>query len=123
MKLQKKTKRLGLTIIAYSQMLIDKAPNDSLGNILKTRLKNIISPGNVEIQVTPKAEIADYTIDDIMTEVKNMVQTFKNDSKKTVPSLGTSKEQFESNLKLMIQDFDNIVDTIEWYEKEQKRPA
>lgn len=104
-------------------MLIDKTPNDSLGNILKTRLKNIISPGNVEIQVTPKAEIADYTIDDIMTEVKNMVQTFKSDSKKTVPSLGTNKEQFESSLKLMIQDFDNIVDTIEWYEKEQKRPA
>lgn len=123
MRLQKKTKRLGLTIIAYSQMLIDKTPNDSLGNILKTRLKNIISPGNVEIQVTPKAEIADYTIDDIMTEVKNMVQTFKSDSKKTVPSLGTNKEQFESSLKLMIQDFDNIVDTIEWYEKEQKRPA
>lgn len=120
MRLSKKTKRMGWTIIAYTKFITDTVPDDALGKALKTRFDNIISPGKVEITIVPKEGLAQRAFEDVAAEIRDMVATFKAWSKKPVPSLGTSKEQFESSLKRALQDFDNIVDTLDWYENERK---
>lgn len=120
MKLSKKTKRMGWTIIAYTQLIADTVPDDALGKALKTRLGNIISPGKVEITVTPKEDMASKTVEQIAAEIRDMVLTFKEGAKKPVPSMGTDKERFESSLRRALQDFDNIVETLDWYEAERK---
>lgn len=120
MRLSKKTKRLGWMIIAYTQLIADTVPDDALGKALKTRLGNIISPGKVEITVTPREDLASRTVKDVAAEIRDMVMAFKEGAKKPVPSLGTDKERFESSLRRALQDFDNIVETLDWYEDERK---
>ena len=126
MKLSKKTRLLGLNIVNYTQYLCDQLDdNDPTDQIAKIRCKNALNQISRNITVIPKGKIHPTTkiIYTDITVLRYFIKTATREIQKPTlknVSLFRDKKEFQHDASLLVNTFEEILDTLLWYCKEKE---